>query len=365
MTSYCEVFQRKEKKYRLSAHQYQQMLNALCGHMELDAFGETKITSLYYDTPERSLIARSIEKPLYKEKLRVRRYGGDAPGGARDTRASEEAVGSASDTRASENAAGDHNVCASESAPCERDERVFIEIKKKYKGIVYKRRVCCSSSAARAYLAGMPYEQACSAYPLSDPVQARESISSRSMQISHEIDQFCERYDDLEPSVLITCMRSAYKPLDASEGELRITFDADLAYYDCFALDECEKAKHASTERAQGNLVAKAPAHVAPAQDARAQHARAQDTRAQDARAQDTRAQKTSAQDARAQHASSQKECALLPADEVIMEIKNSGPVPLWLSHALTSAHIYPTSFSKYGTAYRVLMNKERTTTHV
>lgn len=345
MTSYCEVFQRKEKKYRLSAHQYQQMLDALCGHMELDAFGETKITSLYYDTPERLLIARSIEKPLYKEKLRVRRYGGEVPGDTGD-------------------------VSASESAPCERDERVFIEIKKKYKGIVYKRRVCCSSRAARAYLAGMPYEQACSAYPLSDSAQARESISSRSVQISHEIDQFCERYDDLEPSVLITCMRSAYKPLDASEGELRITFDADLAYRDCFAGDDCEKAKHASTERAQGNLGAKAPA----------KHARTQDARAQDARAQHARAQKTPAQDIRAQHAcegkiraqhactqkaSAQAERALLPADEVIMEIKNSGPVPLWLSHALTSAHIYPTSFSKYGTAYRVLMNKERTTTHV
>lgn len=47
--------------------------------MAVDAYGRTRITSLYLDTPERSMIARSVEKPLYKEKLRLRAYG-DAAG---------------------------------------------------------------------------------------------------------------------------------------------------------------------------------------------------------------------------------------------------------------------------------------------
>ena len=98
MTLYNEVFERTEKKYRLDARQHRQMVEALAGHLALDAFGITKITSLYFDTPGRALIERSLDKPLYKEKLRLRRYG--------------EAAGEAAD----------------------EDGCVFVEIKKKYKG---------------------------------------------------------------------------------------------------------------------------------------------------------------------------------------------------------------------------------------
>lgn len=118
MASYCEVFERTEKKYRLDACQHRSMLAALAGRMEPDVFGVTRITSLYFDTPDRLLIERSLDKPLYKEKLRLRRYGE-----------------------------------ATDEGDC-----VFVEIKKKYKGVVYKRRVGMSQAAANAYLGGMPYE---------------------------------------------------------------------------------------------------------------------------------------------------------------------------------------------------------------
>lgn len=77
MAKFCEVFERIEKKYRLSAEQYQLMKAALQGHMTPDRYGRMRITSLYFDTPDRSLIARSLEKPRYKEKLRLRMYGSE------------------------------------------------------------------------------------------------------------------------------------------------------------------------------------------------------------------------------------------------------------------------------------------------
>lgn len=245
MASYCEVFERTEKKYRLDARQHRSMLAALAGRMELDAFGVTRITSLYFDTPDRLLIERSLDKPLYKEKLRLRRYGE-----------------------------------ATDEGDC-----VFIEIKKKYKGVVYKRRVGMSQAAANAYLGGMPYERACARFPLTDPCAAAESTSARSRQIVREIDRFRERYGTLRPSMTIVCDRAAYAPLDPSDGELRVTFDTDLAFCDRFA-------RHASAR-------------------------------------------------------------PLLAPGEAVMEVKNAGPLPLWLTRALSGCQAYPSSFSKYGEAYR------------
>ena len=79
MAAYSSVFKRVEKKYRIGAAERAFVEAAAGGPMAVDAYGRTRITSLYLDTPERSMIARSVEKPLYKEKLRLRAYG-DAAG---------------------------------------------------------------------------------------------------------------------------------------------------------------------------------------------------------------------------------------------------------------------------------------------
>ena len=42
----------------------------------------------------------------------------------------------------------------------------------------------------------------------------------------------------------------------------------------------------------------------------------------------------------------------LLPKDQVLMEIKIPGVMPLWLARTLSELQIYPASFSKYGTFY-------------
>ena len=79
MTAYNSVFKRVEKKYRIDVAERAAVEAAAERLMAVDDYGRTRITSLYLDTPERAMIARSVEKPLYKEKLRLRAYG-DAAG---------------------------------------------------------------------------------------------------------------------------------------------------------------------------------------------------------------------------------------------------------------------------------------------
>lgn len=253
MATFTDVFERKEIKYRLSARQHRAMIAALAGYMAPDEFGCTNVVSIYFDTPDRTLIDRSLEKPLYKEKLRLRSYG----------------------------------------MP-EESDRVFVEIKKKFEGIVYKRRVGLSYAAARAYLSGAPYGMACAQHPLPDPVMAAESHAPHSVQIASEIDRFMVQHRPLRASMLVSCQRTAYAALEtlealergeAAEG-LRITFDSDIAYRDLFA-SQVSNPRH------------------------------------------------------------------LLRAGEAVMEVKSAGPFPLWLVKALNECRAYPSSFSKYGEAYR------------
>lgn len=172
MASFTDTFERKEVKYRLNAKQHREVLDALAGRMAADEYGRTRITSLYFDTPTRDLIARSLEKPLYKEKLRLRWYGTPTSG-----------------------------------------ERVYVEIKKKYDGIVYKRRVGCSLTAAYAYLMGrVPYENACVQNSLYDQLQQEEALTLHSIQIAREIDAFAARYRNLRPFPCTSCASARRTP---------------------------------------------------------------------------------------------------------------------------------------------------------
>lgn len=192
MASYNNTFQRKEVKYRLSARQLLAILEALEGHMKVDRYGDTIIESRYYDTPHRELIERSLDKPLYKEKLRLRTYG-----------------------------------------PFSQASIVYVELKKKFKGIVYKRRVRMSAEGARHYASGMSYEEAQGAFPVPGSTTSAE-LAPGKIQIAREIDAFFRRYEPLKPSMLISCMREAWCPLEGHEDDCvdRITFDEDICYVD-------------------------------------------------------------------------------------------------------------------------------------
>lgn len=221
MPAYAEVFQRVEKKYRLDAAQRATLEEGLAAVLAPDAFGRTRVTSLYLDTPERSLIDRSLEKPRYKEKLRLRAYG-DAAGDAL--------------VRALAPGAPRAGAPLPEAPAPEAPVLVFLEIKKKLSGVVYKRRVGLSLDAAAAYLGGMPYEDACAAFPLGDAALQQASLTARSRQIARELDAALARHGRLGPSMAIACERVAWAPLDPEACGLRVTFDDRLAYLDLQAL---------------------------------------------------------------------------------------------------------------------------------
>ncbi len=160
-------FERYEKKYLLSRGQYESLCRALEGRVVPDLYFKSTVCSLYYDTDDFALIRRSIDAPVYKEKLRVRSY----------------------------------------NVP-DADGEVFVELKKKYKGMVYKRRIAMRAREAAAYLAGMA------------PPPERS-------QMTRELDWFL-RSNRVGPKVLIACDRTAWTAKD--DPELRITFDENLRW---------------------------------------------------------------------------------------------------------------------------------------
>ena len=164
MSEIQSCFKRYEKKYLLTPGQYRAVRFGMAAYMQPDAHPSYSISNIYYDTENYALIRASLEKPVYKEKLRLRSYG----------------------------------------VPSSRD-KVFVEIKKKYDDVVYKRRVTMELRSAEHYLRG--------------------AQSGDGSQISREIDWFLHLYRP-EPKVFIAYDREAYAAADG--GELRITFDTAL-----------------------------------------------------------------------------------------------------------------------------------------
>lgn len=306
MAAYSSVFKRVEKKYRIGAAERAAVEAAAGGPMAVDAYGRTRITSLYLDAPERSMIARSVEKPLYKEKLRLRAYG-DAAGVAlmgafgagpivREPGGLPLSDGEV-ETRV---AAGLQVPGAAAALP------VFFGIKKKFKGIVYKRRLALTLPAALAFVSGLPYEQACARWPLSDAALAAAALSPVTRQIARELEVAMDRWLPLVPSMGIACDRVAwaYRPEmfqereddELFDSELRITFDDCLEYLDCHCFHSPWRP--------------------------------------------------------------------IIESSESVMEIKSAGSYPPWLVEVLSAERIYPASFTKYGNAYQLVAAEPRARNH-
>lgn len=162
-----ETFKRYEKKYVISQTQYENLLSDLQEYIVKDKYANYTICNIYYDTSFYELIQKSISKPFYKEKLRLRSYG-----------------------------------------RVQEDKQVFLEIKKKSDGIVYKRR------------RQMPLPVALSC------VQGLSSLKEDG-QIGQELDWFLRRYK-VEPKVYIAYDREAY--VGKEDDRLRITFDRAIRY---------------------------------------------------------------------------------------------------------------------------------------
>lgn len=223
------VFMRYELKYLLTFEQKQAVLSAMDGRMDLDRYGRTTIRNLYCDTGSYRLIRRSVDKPAYKEKLRLRSY---------------QRVG--------------------------EDSPVFVELKKKYDDVVYKRRIQLPLADAMAWVR---LQRPC----------------PRDTQISREVDYFLRFYETLRPVVFLSYEREAYCPKDGSD--FRVTFDDTIL---------CRREALTLDSEVWGT--------------------------------------------------------PLLPQGKVLMELKCSGGIPMWMARVLSREGIYKTSFSKYGTAYETMI---------
>lgn len=217
------VFKRYEKKYIMSKEQCEKLTAIIKLYAKKDEYGLYPISNIYYDTDDYQLIRHSLAKPDYKEKFRVRSYGAAAP-----------------------------------------EDKVFMELKKKVCGIVYKRRIGLCKQEAEGYL-----ESGC--------------LSVHS-QVIDEVDWFLSK-NPISAKAFIGYDRVAF--IGNEDKELRITFDYNICFRN-YDLDlSCGK-------------------YGVP----------------------------------------------ILDNGQVLMEIKISGSMPVWLSRALSQLEIFPTSFSKYGTAY-------------
>lgn len=231
--AYQTIFKRYEFKYIITEEQKEKLLYTMAPYMRPDKYGRTIIRNIYFDTDNYRIIRESIEKPIYKEKLRIRSY-----------------------------------------KSVESGDTVFVELKKKYKHVVYKRRLALPKKDAFDWLLGVR--------PLEKPTQ-----------ISEEIDYFMDYYASLHPAVFLSYEREAYFLND--DDNFRITFDENILF----------RKDDVSLDSESGGV-------------------------------------------------------SLLQPNTVLMEIKSTGGMPLWLTEFLSVQNIYKTSFSKYGTAYKnYILRKE------
>ncbi len=235
------IFSRVEIKYLLTLSQRDELLELMKNRMVKDPHGRSTIRNIYYDTESFILARRSIEKPVYKEKLRVRSYTSSS-----------------------------------------LDEPVYVELKKKCKKTVFKRRIIVPQRDALNFLSGSELPE--------DEFDNPESKPS-DKQIAKEIKYFRDIYKTLRPVVFLSYDRQAY--FDKEDKDFRITFDTNIRY----------RTTDLSLEYEPGGEL-------------------------------------------------------LLDPDKTIMEIKLVGGMPLWLSRFLSDKQIFKASFSKYGNAYKDMLEK-------
>jgi SPX domain protein involved in polyphosphate accumulation len=218
------IFKRYEKKYLVTREQGTALQELFLRHMEADRYGSYLVQNLYFDTDNWDAIRESVDKPIYKEKMRLRCYGVPQQG-----------------------------------------TDLFLELKKKYKGIVYKRRVAIPSAS----LSGKT---------------VRDAVCTEPSQIARELG-FYLKSNAVSEKIYIAYRRVALAGVQ--DDGLRVTFDTDL----CFRTDRLDFTHP----------------HVG---------------------------------------------LPILPGNDMLMEIKTLGGMPMWMVRILSESKIYPTTFSKYGVCY-------------
>lgn len=234
-----EIFNRYEHKYLLDRKTYEKVIEVMDAHMELDSHNQNHepytIANIYYDTDDDYLIRKSLSKPVYKEKLRLRSYG--VPN---------------------------------------KSAKVFLEIKKKYNGLVNKRRTQLKLDEAYVFVSSG---------------EEPETAEYMNKQVISEIEYFLHMYN-LKPKLYLAYDRIAY--FEKGNPDLRISFDKNIR------------------------------------------------TRRYDVHLEDGDYGEP-----------------LLDDELYLMEIKTAMAKPLWLTEMLTKFNIKRTSFSKYGTEFKHLVQSK------
>ena len=240
---YQAVFKRYEIRYMITSVQKDRILRAMEPYMEADKFGRSTIRNIYYDTDDYILARHSIAKPDFKEKLRVRSY----------QRADAEST-------------------------------VFVELKRKFDKVVYKRRIGLPEGDAVRWMAGA----------MTDHI--REELDGESPQVAAEIAYFLDTYKGLRPAMYLSYEREAFRMRPGTDrldggADFRVTFDENIL---------CRDSDMSLESESYGER--------------------------------------------------------LLDEGMVLMELKCSGGIPLWMTEVLSAERIYKTSFSKYGKAYQTMI---------
>lgn len=162
----AEFFRRVEKKYIIDKEQYKLIIEGIKDKMELDPNGKSTICNLYFDTSDYYLIRHSLERPLYKDKVRIRSYN-----------------------------------------LADLDSKVFLEVKKKYDGVVSKRRIKATLREVYDYLNG------------------KTNIPQYDTQVGKEIDYYFKYYN-LHPTIYVTYDREPF--YCKKDKGFRITFDTNI-----------------------------------------------------------------------------------------------------------------------------------------
>ena len=174
--NYQSIFKRYELKYLITYDERERLLSRISDRLKPDGYAHSSIRNVYYDNDSCRLIRRSMEKPDYKEKIRIRSYGRAMPG-----------------------------------------DIVFVELKKKYDSVVYKRRVALPENCAHRWLIG-------------------EGNAGVKSQIENEIDYFVSFYGPLTPKVFLSYERDSY--ISSEDSRFRLTFDTKVrARLDQLTLD--------------------------------------------------------------------------------------------------------------------------------
>lgn len=170
--SYIQSFERYETKYLISSEQAESFIERAVAFLNEDNYGSYTVCNIYLDTDDYFFITHSLDHPAYKEKLRIRSYGS-----------------------------------------AEADALVYFEIKKKFGGVVYKRRISVKESEALDFAV--------------NNVRPSGINAVTDMQILSEIDYLMQRYAP-KPKLYLAYDRKAYSsqlfPL------LRITFDSGIRW---------------------------------------------------------------------------------------------------------------------------------------